>query len=125
MRSSSGGNLPAADPEGLVRAAALIEKRLQGSGLFKRVGEKFGRLIDVATVLPQRFPLIRDAQGLPAPADVEFGFVQDRLVLFQVRPFLESARARKNLFLNRLDEAGRQSAEKSVNLDEIPGRPGG
>jgi hypothetical protein len=119
----------------LAQATEPLKSVLQREGGMARVpasgadavlsDAEIGRLIDVATVLPQRFPLIRDAQGLPAPADVEFGFVQGRLVLFQVRPFLESARARKNLFLNRLDEAGRLSAEKSVNLDEIPGRPGG
>jgi phosphoenolpyruvate synthase/pyruvate phosphate dikinase len=80
------------------------------------------RLIDLAAVLPQRFPLIQDAQGRPAPADVEFGFTQGRLVLFQIRPFLESTKARQNLFLNRIDEAGRQPGSGTVRLDEPPGR---
>jgi hypothetical protein len=119
----------------LAQATEPLKSVLQRAGGMARVpasgtdavlsGAEIGRLIDLAAVLPQRFPLIRDAQGRPAPADVEFGFVQGRLVLFQVRPFLESARARKNLFLNHLDEAGGPPVEKSVNLDEIPERSGG
>jgi hypothetical protein len=83
---------------------------------------EIGRLIELAAALPQQFPLIQDAQGRPAPADVEFGFFQGRLVLFQIRPFLESVKARQNLFLNRLDEAGRPPGSKTVKLNEIPGR---
>lgn len=99
--------------------------RVPASGTDAVLSEaEIGRLIDLATVLPQRFPLIRDGQGRSTPADVEFGFVQGRLVLFQVRPFLESARARQNLFLNRLDKTGSKPVEKTVNLDEIPGRSG-
>jgi hypothetical protein len=99
--------------------------RVPASGTDAVLSEaEIGRLIDLATVLPQRFPLIRDGQGRPTPADVEFGFVQGRLVLFQVRPFLESARARQNLFLNHLDKTGSKPVEKTVNLDEIPGRSG-
>ena len=32
---------------------------------------------------------------------------------------------RESAYYRRLDETGRQSVEKSVNLDEIPGRSGG
>ncbi|MGE5258717.1 MAG: PEP/pyruvate-binding domain-containing protein [Hyphomicrobiales bacterium] len=85
---------------------------------------EIGQLIDLAAALPQRFPLIQNAQGRPAPADVEFGFVQSRLVLFQIRPFLESAKARQNIFLNRLDEVGRPAGSRTVKLNEIPGRSG-
>jgi hypothetical protein len=118
----------------LAQAAEPLKSVLQRDGGMARVpasgaeavlsGEEIGRLIDLAAVLPQRFPSLRDAQGRPAPADVEFGFLQGRLVLFQVRPFLESLRARQSLFLNRLDEAAGPPAGKSVDLDEIPGRTG-
>jgi len=85
---------------------------------------EIGHLMELAAVMPQRFPLIQDAQGRPAPADVEFGFVQGRLVLFQVRPFLESTRARQSAFLNRLDEAARPPTSRTVDLNEIPGGSG-
>jgi hypothetical protein len=82
---------------------------------------EIGQLIDLAAALPQRFPLSQDAPGRPAPADVEFGFVQSRLVLFQIRPFLESAKARQNIFLNRLDEVARPAGSRAVKLNEVPG----
>ena len=77
-------------------------------------------LIDFARTVPERFPKLQDAQGRPVPADIEFGFYQNRLMLFQIRPFLESVRARQNLFLNEIDSRLQQNASKKVNLDEIP-----
>jgi hypothetical protein len=99
--------------------------RIPSSGAEAVLSEsEIAKLVQLAAELPQRFPLIQDAQGRPAPTDIEFGFVQGRLVLFQVRPFLESARARQNLFLNRIDEAVKLQAPRTVDLNEIPGRPG-
>ena len=77
-------------------------------------------LIDFARTVPERFPKLQDAQGRPVPADIEFGFYQNQLMLFQIRPFLESVRARQNLFLNDIDSRLQQNASKRVNLDEIP-----
>ncbi|MEJ2219447.1 MAG: PEP/pyruvate-binding domain-containing protein [Desulfobacterales bacterium] len=77
-------------------------------------------LIDFARTVPERFPKLQDAQGRPVPADIEFGFYQNRLMLFQIRPFLDSVRARQNLFLNDIDSRLQQNASKKVNMDEIP-----
>ncbi|MDJ0985463.1 MAG: PEP/pyruvate-binding domain-containing protein [Desulfobacterales bacterium] len=77
-------------------------------------------LMDFARSVPKRFPKLQDAQGRPVPADIEFGFYQNHLMLFQIRPFLESARARQNLFLNNLDSRLAQNHTKRVNLDDIP-----
>ena len=41
--------------------------------------------------------------GLPAPADIEFGFRDGQLALFQIRPFVESLRARRSLYLIDMD----------------------
>ena len=79
-------------------------------------------LINFAKSVPTRFPRLLDANGRPVPADIEFGFYHNRLVLFQIRPFLESLRARQNLFLNSLDQELTQTPSDTVNLDEIPGR---
>jgi len=68
-----------------------------------------------------RFPRLLDADGRPVPADIEFGFFQNQLVLFQIRPFLDSARARQSLFLKRLDPAPNENRFGRLNLDEIPG----
>jgi phosphohistidine swiveling domain-containing protein len=77
-------------------------------------------LVEFAKTLPERFPPLKESSGRSAAADIEFGFYQNRLVLFQIRPFLESARARRNLLLNDLDNQSIQNHRKLVNLDEIP-----
>lgn len=78
------------------------------------------RLIAFARELPERFPAIVDADGQPAPADVEFGFLGGELKLFQIRPFLESAQARGSAYLQSLD-AAIEAAHGSVLLSEVPG----
>ncbi len=77
-------------------------------------------LMEFARSVPKRFPKLQDAQGQPVPADIEFGFYQNRLMLFQIRPFLESTRARQNLFLNSLDSRLQQNLSKRIKLDDIP-----
>jgi hypothetical protein len=77
-------------------------------------------LIDFARTVPERFPKLHNAQGQPVPADIEFGFYRNRLMLFQIRPFLESVRARQNLFLNDLDGRLQQNPPQRINLDEVP-----
>jgi hypothetical protein len=72
--------------------------------------------------LPTRFPEIIDDEGNPAAADVEFGFVDGRLRLFQIRPFLESRSARGNDYLVKMDESLASAMGRKVNLDEVPGR---
>ena len=79
-------------------------------------------LMEFAKTVPERFPGLKGLQGRPIPADIEFGFYQNRLMLFQIRPFLESIRARQNLFLNNLDSRLQQNHPKRVNLDEIPAK---
>ena len=69
---------------------------------------------------PKRFPSLRGSQGRAVPADIEFGFYEKRLMLFQIRPFLESIKARQNLMLNGLDNRLIQNHHKVVNLNEIP-----
>ena len=53
----------------------------------------------------RRFPLPPARDGLPAPADIEFGFRAGRLALFQIRPFVESLRARRSQYLIDIDRA--------------------
>ena len=80
--------------------------------------DEIKQLITLAYDLPQRYPAILDANGNPAPADIEFGFVKGKLNLFQIRPFLESARARSNQYLNELDKNLSSQLTELVNLNE-------
>jgi hypothetical protein len=61
-----------------------------------------------------------DDDGNPAPADIEFGFVQSKLQLFQIRPFLESAQARSNEYLNALDKDMTSQLTQTVKLADKP-----
>jgi len=82
--------------------------------------DEIRQLIRFANELPQRFPPITDDQGNPAPADIEFGFLDGELQLFQLRPFLESRKARGSAYLSKMDEALDGSIDKIVNMQEIP-----
>jgi phosphoenolpyruvate synthase/pyruvate phosphate dikinase len=79
-------------------------------------------LVKFAAAVPARFPRLQNAQGEAVPADIEFGFYRDKLILFQIRPFLESTRARQNLFLNSLDQKLEERRHIIVDLDKIPER---
>ena len=115
----------------LAQATAPWRRVLQPSGGIEKLTASGGKsvlepkeikqLIQFAHDLPQRFPAIRDAQGNPAPADIEFGFIAGDLKLFQIRPFLESVRARNNEYLNSLDSGMIENLSKIINLDETPG----
>jgi len=83
--------------------------------------QEIRRLISFARdELPKRFPPITDDAGRPAAADVEFGFVDGQLRLFQIRPFLESRSARGNAYLVDMDKALESSMDKTVQLGEVP-----
>ena len=77
-------------------------------------------LVEFAKTVPDRFPKLKESNGRPVPADIEFGFYQKKLVLFQIRPFLESTRARHNLLLNDLDNRLIENHDRIVDLNEIP-----
>lgn len=82
--------------------------------------DEIARLVAFAKALPTRFPSITDADGQPAPADVEFGFLGGELKLFQIRPFLESRQARGSEYLRGLDESAEAQSSLRVALDGVP-----
>ena len=70
--------------------------------------------------LPARFPAITDDAGRAAAADVEFGFVDGQLQLFQIRPFLESRSARRNAYLLAMDKGLAAGRDRRIDLNEVP-----
>jgi len=114
----------------LAQATAPIRRRVNPKGGIDKIPvsdaeavlrpDEIAQLIALAEVLPQRFPSIVDADGKPAPADIEFGFLDGRLRLFQIRPFLESARARGSAYLKSLDGDLKQLDQVSVDLSQRP-----
>jgi phosphoenolpyruvate synthase/pyruvate phosphate dikinase len=78
------------------------------------------QLMGLAGGIPQRFPWLKDKDGHPVPADVEFGFARGQLYLFQIRPYLESSKAKRNRYLWHLDEVFLRSDHKGVDLGQVP-----
>jgi hypothetical protein len=115
----------------LAQATAPTRRRVAPAGgvdkvpvsLSDRVLEpaEVAALVAFAKELPDRFPPIVDAMGQPAPADIEFGFQEGALKLFQIRPFLDSAGARSSAYLASLDADLRNLGEVRVDLNAKPG----
>ena len=78
------------------------------------------QLIVLAQELPQRFPPITDSSGQAVAADIEFGFLNGKLRLFQIRPYLESKSARNNEFLRSLDPDETILESVTVDLNAAP-----
>ncbi len=83
--------------------------------------DEIEQLITLAKELPNRFPPITDDDGNPAPADIEFGFLDGRLQLFQLRPFLESRDSQGGAYLSDMDKSLQGKLNKTVNMQEVPG----
>ncbi len=74
------------------------------------------RLVDkVEKDLPQF-----DDKGRPTPADIEFGFRDGRLALFQIRPYLRSRQARRNRYLLSLDRKMAVNENITVEMNAVP-----
>lgn len=69
--------------------------------------------------LSQRIRLLNDQDQL-APLDVEFGFYQNKLMLFQVRPYLQSKRAKRSRYLNLLDLNLTSTSQQIIDLNANP-----
>jgi hypothetical protein len=72
----------------------------------------------------EKFPTLRDEDGKLLPADIEFAFKDGKLALLQIRPFVESKSAQRNLYLSELDAGFRKRGSQSVDLAGIPRAPG-
>ena len=81
---------------------------------------EIAQLMQLVRRLPERFPL-RDGEGQSLPADIEFGFLQGQLALFQIRPYVERTGASQNAFLIAMDQGLVQNAQVRVDLGRVPG----
>ncbi len=105
-------------------AGGIEEIQVSGSDHVLEESE-IAQLIKLAKELPERFPKIVNAEGQAVPADVEFGFLNGELQLFQIRPFLENRQAKGNAYLTSLDSGMESSGDKTVDLEALPreGKP--
>ena len=81
------------------------------------------RLRRLANDVEARFPLPKTGDGGTPPADIEFGFDDGRLALFQIRPLVENRRARRDLYLADLDRASADAESTLIDLDQTPSSP--
>ncbi len=82
--------------------------------------DEIRQVIDFVKSLPKRFPPIVDDQGNSAPADVEFGFLNGKLQLFQLRPFLDSRVAKGSRYLASMDETLSDTDSMRVDMNARP-----
>jgi hypothetical protein len=80
--------------------------------------KEIAQLIRFAKDLPTKFPPIIDDKGNRAAADIEFGFINGELHLFQLRPFLQSERAQGNKYLKTMDQSLQGNLDRTVNMNQ-------
>ena len=90
-----------------------------GSDTVLQPGE-IAQLITFAKGLPVNFPPSTDEEGNSAPADVEFGFLDGDLRLFQLRPFLESKMARGISYLHEMEARLADTSKVTVDMSGVP-----
>ncbi len=100
-------------------SGGIVQVPVSGSNTVLQPAE-IDRLVELVRTLPQRFPALTDDEGKAAPADIEFGFLDGHLWLFQIRPFLDSKRARNSAYLAELDRGREAASAVQVNLNLKP-----
>ena len=83
--------------------------------------EQIADLLDFVEQLPGWFDTLPPEERAEAIADVEFGFLDGKLYLFQIRPFVQSRGAASSAYLRSLDAGLVQSSAVRVALDQPPG----
>ena len=81
------------------------------------------QLRELADEVERRFPMPKTVRSEPAPADIEFGFADGKLALFQIRPFVESMRARRSTYLINMDSSDSDAAAAggaTIDLQQAP-----
>jgi phosphohistidine swiveling domain-containing protein len=74
----------------------------------------------LADQLPGWFDNLPEEERAAAVADVEFGFLDGKLYLFQIRPFVQSSGAEQNAMLRQLDAGLTQSSAFNVDMSAPP-----
>jgi hypothetical protein len=82
--------------------------------------DEIDRLRTLVDDLPSRMRMPSGPDGTPVAADIEFGFSNGRFSLFQIRPFVESQRARQSQYLIGMDLPETVRERIPVDLREPP-----
>jgi phosphohistidine swiveling domain-containing protein len=82
--------------------------------------DEIDKLAKFARRLPKEYVELHDDEGHATPADIEFGFVKGRLMLQQIRPFLQNRSASRQTYLQKMDAQLRKNDSTKVDLDDKP-----
>jgi len=87
------------------------------------VGEELMALRQLATEVNQKYEPVLDESGETRPWDIEFGFVDGELTLFQIRPLVERGNRNAGVVLRKLEPAMEMQSVRTddVALDQPPG----
>jgi hypothetical protein len=106
-------------------ASRLMLKPDGGSEVVPSTGNEFvltekeiKEVTAAAMKIKEKFKPIRDGSGNPRPWDIEFGFNNGKLWLFQARPFVGNEEIRNLPALAAL-EVATAPARKDISLDEL------
>ena len=80
--------------------------------------QELGELVKTAARIRDGFEPSRDSEGRPRPWDVEFGFADGKLWLFQTRPFIGND-SLANVPALAAYEAPQAGGDDRVSLDEV------
>lgn len=98
---------------GIKKVAAMAPQNLLTSA-------EITQLRQMSTDLPARFLNLHDSFGVLKPADIEFGFLDGKFILFQIRPLVESKRVKTDLYLAGLNSVRPAIFSQTVDLDQPP-----
>jgi phosphoenolpyruvate synthase/pyruvate phosphate dikinase len=82
--------------------------------------EEIAELLRVVDEIPGWFKNLPEEERAKTVADIEFGFLDGKLYLFQIRPFVESKGAARSQYLQSLDAGLAAAGEVTVDLRERP-----
>jgi hypothetical protein len=97
--------------EHVFEAKSAYQRHLAPTGGVELVPARAGRVLqtdeirqlrELAAEVNARYAPVLDESGVPRPWDIEFGFVDGALTLFQIRPLVEKASRNADLLLRRL-----------------------
>lgn len=98
--------------------SGLGQRPASGSDRVLQNGE-IRQLMQLARDIPRKFPSLKDEQGNPSTADVEFAFRDGKLALLQIRPLVEAKLTGLLGFAVQADAAKARQSGGRVSLDEV------
>jgi hypothetical protein len=83
--------------------------------------DEIQQLRELAAEVNMKYASVVDDTGMPRPWDIEFGFVDGALTLFQIRPLVEKTSRNADALLNRLrPDLAPPPGDIAVRLDQPP-----